>query len=168
MNPTQKTDPLRIQILSQYENKKPIHSDIHTHTNKRTSSFLLLLLPLPTILSLSLSQGSMKRRLAFFITVLKTKNKPINQGRKPEKKSKKAMADESVSYMFNAEKLCREDAGRLGFRVEAFAPLSGNNSQGRDAKKPRERERDRNGCDAQMPKTKFKCEMSGKKNSLFL
>jgi hypothetical protein len=37
--------------------------------------------------------------------------------------------------MFNAEKLCREDAGRLGFRVEAFAPLSGNNSQGRDTKK---------------------------------
>jgi hypothetical protein len=66
----------------------------------------------------------MKRRLAFFITAVKTKNRPIKQGEKPEKKSKKAMADQSVSYMFNAEKLCREDAGRLDFRVEAFAPLS--------------------------------------------
>jgi hypothetical protein len=95
MNPTQKTDPFRIQILHQYGNKKPLHSDIHTHTNKRTSSFLLLLLPLSTIPSLSLSLGSKKRRLAFFITALKTKNRPINQGEKPEKKSKRAMADES-------------------------------------------------------------------------
>jgi hypothetical protein len=139
MNPTQKTDPLRIQILSQYENKNPIHSDIHTHKQKNKFIPSAAFTPVHDCISLSLSQGSMKRRLAFFITVLKTKNKPINQGQKPEKKSKKAMADESVSYMFNAEKLCREDAGRLGFRVEAFAPLSGNNSQGRDTKKPRER-----------------------------
>lgn len=166
MNPTQKTDPVRIQILSQYENKKPIHSDIHTHKQKNKFIPSAAFTPVHDSISISLSQGSMKRRLAFFITVVKTKNRPINQGEKPEKKSKKAMADESVSYMFNAEKLCREDAGRLGFRVEAFAPLSGNNSQGRDTKKPRER--DRNGCNAQMPKTEFKCEMNGKKNSLFL
>ncbi len=123
------TDPLRIQILRKYGNKKPIHSNIHTRKQKNKFIPSAAFTPVHDFLSLSLSQGSVKRRLAFFITVLKTKNRPINQGKKPEKKSKKAMADESVSYMFNAEKLCREDAGRLGFRVEAFAPLSGKNSK---------------------------------------
>jgi hypothetical protein len=113
MNPTQKTDPFRIQILRQYGNKKPIHSDIHTH--KQKNKFIPSAAFTPVHDSLSLSLGSMKRRLAFFITAVKTKNRPINQGEKPEKKTNKAMADESVSYMLNAEKLLPGRRRPIGF-----------------------------------------------------